>query len=471
MPVRRVLAREDGVALAAVILVSMLLLGLTVVASVTGTRTVRTSTRDRNGESALAVAEAGVSHAMTRLQAGMTIAAGACTDIPQTATPQGTYTARVCRVPGGFTIESRGTTGGDQLGRSRTVRVTLGAPNTFTHALFSNTSIELKNNNKVYEGDVWANDSVFVDANTTIQKSVTSARSWVDLASGAKVVEKVWSGGTSGSWAIRVGQGAEIGGGAVASTSSPCPQSANPAFNVVLEGTNSKIAQGVTTLGSVTGNTNGVSPQPPATGTCTASAVPQQIPQFTFNPANYESHMEFTVSGFNAHLNTGNNRTNLSGVFLINDPNPSQTNRVDLSGVVLVGDTTIVSNAPVFTNGVSDTNDKQKVFVVASTHSPLDPSSCSVNHDSSDCAVHIKNNFDPSCRTAVLIYANRGPVAVKNSNNAGNSDDEWNLCGAVYADAILIKNNQKIKYDPRVSSVVGFGTVAYQARQWEERAQ
>jgi Tfp pilus assembly protein PilX len=56
-------------AIAAVMVVSFLLMGLMVVSMSTGERSMRSSARDRNSEMALAVAEAGVQEAMARIEA------------------------------------------------------------------------------------------------------------------------------------------------------------------------------------------------------------------------------------------------------------------------------------------------------------------------------------------------------------------------------------------------------------------
>ena len=52
--------------------------------------------------------------------------------------------------------------------------------------------------------------------------------------------------------------------------------------------------------------------------------------------------------------------------------------------------------------------------MLISTYKPPTGSSCDLNQDKSECAVHLKNNFATSGNTAVLVYTPYGPVAVKN---------------------------------------------------------
>ena len=92
---------------------------------------------------------------------------------------------------------------------------------------------------------------------------------------------------------------------------------------------------------------------------------------------------------------------------------------------------------------------------------------CSTNGGNpGDCAIGIKNNFQPvsgsvndAGNTAVMLYAPNGPVAFKN-----NAD----FLGAVYANNIQVKNNMNVIYDPRVSQIVGFGTVTLDITRWLE---
>ena len=77
-----------------------------------------------------------------------------------------------------------------------------------------------------------------------------------------------------------------------------------------------------------------------------------------------------------------------------------------------------------------------------------------------DCAIGMKNNFQPSDNTATLIYAPNGPAAFKNNAT---------FDGAIYAANIQVKNNMNVTYDSRIQRIVGFGNVTYQIIRWLER--
>ena len=98
--------------------------------------------------------------------------------------------------------------------------------------------------------------------------------------------------------------------------------------------------------------------------------------------------------------------SSMSGTFYVNQSAPVNQNvRVDLTNVVITGDLTIIANTPVFTNGVSDST-SDAIFSLVSTYQPPTGSNCDVNQDKSECSVHLKNNFQPSGHTAVIVYGN-----------------------------------------------------------------
>jgi hypothetical protein len=163
------------------------------------------------------------------------------------------------------------------------------------------------------------------------------------------------------------------------------------------------------------------------------------------------------VTDFSTYLSAHGN--SVSGTFVVfQSGTVGQFSRLDLTGLEVTGDTTIFTNVPIYSNNVSD-DTSNAIFVLASTYQPPSSSSCDLNQDNSDCTVHLKNNFQTSGSTAVLIYAPYGPVAVKNNQVQ---------FGAIYANNILIKNNQTMTYDSRVERVVGFGVETYEVQQWLE---
>jgi hypothetical protein len=232
------------------------------------------------------------------------------------------------------------------------------------------------------------------------------------------------------------------------------------------------IAGSVTTWGTITGS-GSTGPRLPLT--CTAAPATKALPPFSFNVANYPAGTVRTYS-FPAEYSSFNNyiaanKSHLSGVFYIQGGGASTP--VDLGGVSVSGDLTVVAtHAPIDASGgigsqAGSTTDK--IVVLASFYA-APATSCSTNGGNpGDCAIGIKNNFQPvdddvndGGNTAVLLYAPNGPVSFKN-----NAD----FLGAVYANNIQIKNNMNVVYDPRVNQIVGFGSVTLDIDLWLECVQ
>ena len=121
----------------------------------------------------------------------------------------------------------------------------------------------------------------------------------------------------------------------------------------------------------------------------------------------------------------------MSGSYYINQSGlASQGLRLDLTGVTISGDTTIISNVPIFANGLEDSAG-DAIFTLVSTYQPPTGSACDVNQDNSECSIHLKNNFEPSGNTAVVIYSpvrsGRGqeqPGSVRNDLRGRDPDQE-----------------------------------------------
>jgi hypothetical protein len=460
------LGAEDGNILATVMVVAMLVGLLATLALATGRQADTASASDRNHDLALGVAEAGLHQAIAKIDAQTAAGTFVGSFTFSGSTPQGPYDVTVTRTFEGFVIDAQGASGHSQLGRARHIRATLVPPPLFPegerYALFSYTSIELKNNDEV-SGDVWANDSVLVRLDAKVHGDVTAAQSWIQLEGQTLIDGNTWSGGYHpNGWAMDLANLAVIDGAAKASVSAPADpdtcQGEDPNNYMVRLGSGSVIEGDLTSLGSAqgAGEVRGQTYQ-----ACTSAAPARPMPVFTFNPNNYDpaTYRSFTsVAEFQSWLT--DNRENLQGTFSITETSPSQTNRVDLTGVTLAGNTTIVTNAPVYTSGISDgAGDAQGVFIVVSSYRPPESSVCDVNQSSSDCSIHAYNNFNVSCRFAVLIYASNGPAAVKNNQT---------MCGTIIGDGILVKNNQALNFDARLERVVGFGTNTYEVGTWQE---
>ncbi|MCA1830081.1 MAG: hypothetical protein LC663_00995, partial [Actinobacteria bacterium] len=345
-------------------------------------------------------------------------------------------------------------------------------PASFKYALFSNTSVTTKNND-IVTGDIWANQNVVVTAGTTVHGSVTGATGYVSEENGSIIDRDATSGGfnPATSYAIDVQTNASVGGNVKATVVNPpdpikCGGANQGNYNIHVD-SGAVVTGSGKTWGTFTGpgNVQGGT----TSNVCISAPATNALPVFTWSPSNYDattlhqfgtagSASSTAVADFTSYVNAQPGKQ-IQGTFYINQSAPvSQDNRIDLTGVTIIGDTTIVSNTPIFANGLSD-NNLQKIFVLVSTYDPPTGTSCDVNNDASECSIDLKNNFQPSCATAVLAYAPYGPTAVKNNATT---------CGAVYSDDIEVKNNQTLTYDSRVERLSGFGPVTFEVTRWVE---
>ena len=490
---------EQGNTLILVILVSMIVGMLAALTLATGQQADVSSASDRNHEQALGVSEAGVNQQISRIEGQLASSFGQqgaqfpiFTPTPG-SNPQGSFQVQSTHCPpdpadpafsthqswcnsmavtNGYVIDATGGTGGDALHRARHVRVSLVPPQIFPnggYALFSYDTITLKNNDTINQGatvpgNVFANNSIQLNNNVIINGSVTSAQSWIDTTT-ATVAGNVWSGGynSTGHWALNLGN---VGGFARASVTAPTdPQTCGgqDPSNYTVQG--GPVAGDVTTWGTtVTAQASSTH-----TGVCTAATPLQPMPTFIWNPNNYNQstlHQFSSVSAFNSWVSQNQNQlSSIQGTFYIPagpGETPSQANRVDLSGWNLGGDLTIVTDFPIYTGGITDNNlpnGVRPLLTLVSHYHPATSTDCDYNHDDSDCSIHAKNSLQTSCVTAVLLYADKGPVAVKNNSN---------FCGSVQSDGIIVKNNQTLLYDPRANQDIGFGSISLVTGRWEE---
>ncbi len=472
---------EQGIAMVTAILVMFVVSILAVGMMYTSFHNTTSSARNRSWGQALHVAESGVNQAIAYLQNTEGIVpVGTISGV----TADGTYEYRV--LPLGrnrYQIDSVGTVGAaGTLQSSRRLRVTMAPPRSFQYGMFSLSDVTTKNNNMIC-GDVWANANVHVFANDAVRSaessecadgsagdgSVTAATGYVELDQNSIIEGGVWSGGKNANGAaITLDNGAEIGGLAKGSSSTPgCGD--DPGHSSYKIDNKGAIIGTATTWGTIIGGG-------PTGGsfalTCTAAAATKQMPIFSYNANNYpaETVHEYTFPADYASFNNyiAANKSNLSGVFYITGGDASTP--VDLGGVLVGGDLVVVAmNAPIDATqgiGVVPGNTSDKIVVLASFYA-ADASNCSTTGGNpGDCAIGIKNNFAPiggsvtdGGNTAVLLYAPNGPVAFKNSAD---------FLGAVYANNIQVKNNMNIVYDPRVSQIVGFGVTTLEVDLWLE---
>lgn len=442
-------ARDDerGVAMVMTVIVIMVAAALAALVLTQGTNTDRNSARSANWNEALQAADAGVEEAVARLQADNgAVPATALTG----ATADGTYSVTVQHLGRRrYQIDSIGVAGTAQGLRSeRHVRVIMAPPKSFEFALFSLTDVDTKNNDVVY-GDVWANGSVTVDENDEVYGDVTAATGFLTMRNGSRIEGDVETGGYNGSDTAMEVQ--TIVGNAKASSTSPnCSDDAGHSKYRVAGGT---ISGNASTWGSVVTSLVGGTAQ---TRVCTPAPATEPVPQFTYNPLNYDpAPKEYSsVAAFQAYL--AGFGSSLSGVHYV-----SGTGRIDLTGVTISADTTIIAtDANIWANGVSAVGSNDKLFVLVSMWRAPANAVCTDNGGNpDDCAIAMKNNFQPSNNTATLLYAPNGPVAFKNNAR---------FDGAAYGSNIILKNNMEVRYDPRVDQIVGFGPVTLARESWVE---
>jgi hypothetical protein len=500
LTLRRRLLNEDGNVLIAVVLISMLIGMLSALTLTTGQQADWASAKDRNREVALGVTEAGVHDAIGNLEsriASSFVTSFSSAGKAQTSTDTGTFEYTVTRAGDEFIVDTQGTVaGGQQLQRKRHVKVTLAPPELFPgagYALFSKTGLFLKEHNEVYDGDVWANDYLWAQGGTVIEGSVTSAQSWVRLENNSVVDGFVQAGHrrcdvegqnpcTSG-FGIHLGQNGRIKKWARASVAvAGCTGEQVNAHKVVNDG---QIDGDVTSFGPLQGNgTIGGSP----ITECTSAAPRKDAPVFTFNRFNYPQgtyHEYSSAAAFNNALTNnldGINKSALVGTFVVTE---CGNDIVNISGSELAGDVTVITNpmpnntminpvscgnstkgARIRTDNIGDSGvpaGTKTRLILVSHYEPPAGSPCT-DHDDTLCAIAAKNHFDSTCKTATLVYADNGPVSMKNDTGANDNM----MCGSVIASGIHMKNDLQLTYDPVFDNVLGFGPTTYEIARWEE---
>lgn len=467
IPVRR---DDDGFVMIVSVLLLSIVASLGVVVMTSGNHASQATGRGRSWVQSLHVAEAGVQEAMARMQAAGTAPA------PFTgSTQEGTFSVTVTSLGRArYRVDSEGTVGTvASLRAKRRVRVTLAPPESFNAALFSYTSVDTKNNDRVV-GDIWANQNVIVDLNDVVEGSVTAATGFVVMRNGSRVTKSVQSGGydpvtTNG---IFLETNSRIDGSATSSVTAPtdpvtCGGESQNNYTIRMQ-SGSVVGGNTKTWGSRSGP--GTVAGSITDHICTAAPAAKPLPGFTYSAANYNAstlHEYGTpstpsataLSDFNTYLAA--NKSALTGTFAVfQSGTVTQATRIDLTGVKTAGDLAIITNLPIFSNGIEDLPSvTDAIALFASFYQPPTGSVCDLNQDDSDCSIHAKNNFRTTGATAVLMYAPYGPVAIKNNQE---------MFGAVYANNIQIKNNQTLTYDARVDRIVGFGPVTLEPTNWME---
>lgn len=478
----RLKRREDGFAMVTAVAVLAIMSILLVVVLTAGNSAFEVSERNARFTRTLAVAEAGIDDV-----AGTLGVNGAATSL----CPIGT--SNTCSASGGeyqvsWTREPDGTVTVTSVGYqpsmanaqiTRKIEAVYEPVPSFKYAVYSDTSIAIKNN-QVVIGDIFANGAIQIGTDSVICGSVTSATGGVEMMAGSRVVKtyvddgkncfgksgNVWASGT-----IKMGATSVVQGDATASPPAGtllCPLVPDTTY-AILSGT---VQGNATACGKITAS----SPNPLSPYTLTDPSLPRSIPSFTFDPNNYTgitcipfsnpcdpaNTSDIAYSQFNAL-----SKVNMKGVYAVWQTNPtcgqiwnppsSQCTKLDLTGLNVGGDLTIITNAPVyFGNTTVITSSGPALVTIVSVYEPPAFTTCDSN--GGNCSIYGLNSVifdsgdpaDPNDGIAAVLYT-PGKMAFKNEVNGAE--------GALYAGSLDIKNGFDITWTGRIERIAGFGEV------------
>lgn len=449
---RAAAADEGGFAMIAAITISSVLMVFTMAMLATGMHLQQSTVRDADWNEALSVAEAGVDRAVHELTSNPAYAGTGGGTI---AVPGGEVEVTVTgETLGNISIEAIGYVPSKTAAKSESRRllVSYGPEDVFKYALFSTTSLFVKNNAVTY-GDLFANQSVLLEQNSTVYGSITSATGTVEMQNNAAVRKQdgkggnVYTGGydASGLWGLLMSNGSVIEGDAFAEAEE-CPGvvADDDRYNIAANGV---IYGSALARGSISGSVVGTrTPR-----NCQLRHSTKELPTFTWDPSLYEDEVDYvSISDWEVR---GPADTALTGVHRVWDPactsDPGGVDSViNMNGADVTGDFVFVTNCRI---------DAVNNFKVSAPEESL-VNLVVLNGSSDPAAVTIKNNFEVVNGAAVLLYST-GLIHVKN-----NIDET----GAVYAGAISIKNNMEVQYDARVERSLGFGDIKYDRIAWQE---
>lgn len=483
---------EDGFALVTAVALMAIMTLLLIVVLEAGNNAFSVAERNSRFTRTLGVAEAGLDAAVTQL-GQYRLSANPChidSSPPQVCTAAGGQyqTKWSTAVNGTVTVDAIGyypTKAAAQV--TRHIQAVYEPVPSFNYAVFSNTSIDIKNGEVVY-GDIFANQGITVGAGAVVCGSVTSAGGGV-ISKDANIVKsytdatgRVCTGQTGNVWAngtIDLPPTGVIQGNATASAPAGTVCSALSSSYAVLGGT---VLGQATACGKITSVTTN-----PMPGTWTAPSPPKtdpsgsgMYPPYTFDPANYTSitcipstnPCDSTQTSATAYQTfNALSKANMQGVYAVWQTNPGQSTKLDLTGLTVGGNLTIVTNAPIdFGNTSSITTSVPANVVLVSLYIPGQSTTCTTN--GGDCSIYGKNSIvfdtgnvnDPSDGIAALLYT-PGKCAFKNQPAV---PSELNTAdGALYCGSMDIKNGFHITYNARTEQIAGFGSGLHQIL-WKE---
>jgi hypothetical protein len=486
---------EEGFALVTAVFILAIMSMLLIVVLEAGNNAFSVAERNSRYTRTLGVAEAGLGAAVTQLGESRLSSALA---------PCRIGTGTVCAAAGGeyqvnWSTDTEGTVTVTSIGYypskagaqvTREIKAVYKPIPSFNYAIFSDTSITIKNGQVIY-GNIFANQGITIGTNAVICGSVTSAGGGVDTQAGASIVKsytdgsgRVCSGKTGNVWAngtITLGNTGVVQGDATASAPAGTDCALQTTNYAILGGT----VQGkATACGIITATTTN-----PSAHTWTAPSPPKAnatgiSPPYTFDPANYTSincvpisspcdPAQTSVTAYQVF--NGLNKSNMQGVYAVWQTDPhcgqitnaasDQCTKLDLTNMSVGGDLTIVTNAPIYfgnTSPIASTGPARVVII--SLYIPGGSSTCTVN--GGDCSIYGKNAVvfdsgnanDPNDAIAALLYT-PGKMAFKQQTNAAD--------GALYAGSMDIANGFGITFNDRIAQIVGFGGSLQQVL-WQE---
>ena len=484
---RRFHRGEEGYALVTAILLLAIMSLLMLTSLAAGDAVNNLTGRGTKWTALLGVSESGVNDAVTRLSANRAaIASSTGCPYDGSATtgcpgPGGEYQVawekqkrgKIVITSYGFYPSVTGYFSQAQGSMAREVQVTMGPEKSFKYALFSETTLEIKNNSTVI-GDIFSNAKLTVQNGAVICGDIDNATLGVDLGDNAEIVKGIAGSTcesdanvTSGGSITMDNNGATIEGNATASgpTQLNCPPTPDTDYSI----TGGQVLGTATACGVVTTTT----PDAHA-NTKTSPPATQALPSYAFDPANYTDLTCFPSTGTCGQASTSVSavtsfnalsKSNMTGTYAVWQTQPTSSTTLDLSGLVVGGDLTIVTNAPVDFGNTSDiTGVSGSNLVVISLYVPPTGTTCA--ESGGDCSIYGRNSIivdagdpnDPDDGIAMLLYT-PGKMAFKNQGNAAD--------GALYAGSMDIKNGFNITYNERVDSIAGFGA-ALTRKLWVE---
>ena len=441
---------DGGFAMIVAVILLSVVMSLSLIIVTNADHLDSSTVKARSSSQALQVAESGINVAIAKLRLDPnTVPNGSQVG----STSEGSYSYTVSKNGQIYTLQSTGTVSSGRTGGKRTVAVTLMGPSLFQYAILSKDQISLTDNTTI-NGGLWSNNTISLGDNMHINGPVISATGSLKTTSNTWIVGDVWTGGFDGTTGKAVALSGTTVTGNVTASPSDC-SSANPTKYVV-SGSGS-ISGKVKTFSST-----GVSPLPAGGSTlnaCTTAPVPQEIPLYAWNAANYADPHEFTIAQWDTWLAA--NKTNVKGAFHIT--NGGDRSWVNLKGATITGDFVLMTDvAPIEINTLSF-SPSSKIIVIGSRFSPPSNAACQDGEFQSDqatpCAIGVRDGVNVPASTAMLVYAPNGPIAMR---------DNTGIRGAIYGEGVKLTDNILVTFDSRVQTAVGFGDVALTQTKWVE---